>query len=59
MEIVLLIALLAAIALVFYIQWSNKNSNSSDDLLVQLTNNLSNEIQSIRKEEEKILKKID
>jgi len=35
MEIVLLIALLAAIALIFYIQWSNKNSNSSDDLLVQ------------------------
>ena len=50
MEIVLLIALLAAIALIFYIQWSNKNSNSSDDLLVQLTNNLSNEIQNIRKE---------
>jgi DNA recombination protein RmuC len=50
MEIVLLIALLAAIALIFYIQWGNKNSNSSDDLLVQLTNNLSNEIQSIRKE---------
>ena len=50
MEItVLLIAILFALAFLIYSVKSNK-SGSSAELIVQLTNNLSNEIQNIRKE---------
>ena len=50
MEItVLLIAILFALAFLIYSVKNNK-SGSSDELIVQLTNNLSNEIQNIRKE---------
>lgn len=45
----LLIAILFALAFLIY-SIKTKKSGSSDELIVQLTNNLSNEIQSIRKE---------
>ena len=45
----LLIAILFALAFLIYSVKSNK-SGSSAELIVQLTNNLSNEIQNIRKE---------
>jgi len=45
----LLIAILFALAFIIYSVKSNK-SGSSAELIVQLTNNLSNEIQNIRKE---------
>ena len=50
MEITLLfIAVLLALGLIIYYMRSNKN-NSLDKLMIQLTNNLSNDIQNIRKE---------
>ena len=50
MEItILLIAILFALAFLIY-SVKNDKSGSSDELIVQLTNNLSNEIQNIRKE---------
>lgn len=50
MEItLLLIAILFALAFLIY-SVKNDKSGSSDELIVQLTNNLSNEIQNIRKE---------
>ena len=45
----LLIAILFTLAFLIY-SIKTKKSGSSDELIVQLTNNLSNEIQSIRKE---------
>ncbi|MBU87077.1 MAG: DNA recombination protein RmuC [Flavobacteriaceae bacterium] len=50
MEITLLfIAVLLALGLIIYYMRANKN-NSLDKLMIQLTNNLSNDIQNIRKE---------
>ena len=50
MEITLLfIAVLLVLGLIIYYMRSNKN-NSLDKLMIQLTNNLSNDIQNIRKE---------
>ena len=49
MDIVLLILLLVLVVFLIFIL-KNKNDNSSNELLIQLTNNLSSEIQNIRKE---------
>jgi len=49
MDIALLIVLLVLVVFLIFIL-KNKNNNSSSELLVQLTNNLSSEIQNIRKE---------
>ena len=49
MDYILLILLLVLLATVFYLIKS-KSISGSNELFVQLTNNLSNEIQSIRKE---------
>ena len=49
MDIVLLILLLVLVVFLIVIL-KNKNDNSSNELLIQLTNNLSSEIQNIRKE---------
>ena len=49
MDIVLLILLLVLVGFLIFIL-KNKNDNSSNELLIQLTNNLSSEIQNIRKE---------
>ena len=49
MEIIILIVLLIGIGVVVFILKNNK-TGSSDELMVQLTNNLSSEIQNIRKE---------
>ena len=49
MEIILLVFILFTLAFLMYSIKNNK-SGSSNELIVQLTNNLSNEIQNIRKE---------
>ena len=49
MDIVLLILLLVLVVFLIFIL-KNKNDNSSNELLIPLTNNLSSEIQNIRKE---------
>ena len=49
MDYILLILLLVLLATIFYLIKS-KSSSGSNELLIQLTNNLSNEIQNIRKE---------
>ena len=49
MDIALLIVLLFLVVFLIFIL-KNKNNNSSSELLVQLTNNFSSEIQNIRKE---------
>ena len=49
MDIILLILLLVLVVFLIVIL-KNKNDNSSNELLIQLTNNLSSEIQNIRKE---------
>ena len=49
MDYILLILLLVLLATIVYLI-KNKSSSGSNELFVQLTNNLSNEIQSIRKE---------
>ena len=49
MELVIIIVLCIIIATLIFIVFKNKNS-SQPDVLIQLTNNLSNQIQNIRKE---------
>ena len=49
MDYILLVLLLVLLATIFYLIKS-KSSSGSNELLIQLTNNLSNEIQNIRKE---------
>jgi len=48
--VVILIVIITAIGLLFFFLKKNNNDSSSNDLLVQLTNNLSTQIQDIRKE---------
>ena len=50
MEKILLIALLVALAIIFYIVWSNKNNNSSANELSVFTGTIISQIQDIRKE---------
>ena len=49
MELIIIIVLSIIIATLLFIVFKNKNS-SQPDVLIQLTNNLSNQIQNIRKE---------
>ena len=49
MELIIIIVLCIIIATLIFIVFKNKNS-SQPDVLIQLTNNLSNQIQNIRKE---------
>ena len=49
MELIIIIVLSIIIATLIFIVFKNKNS-SQPDVLIQLTNNLSNQIQNIRKE---------
>ena len=58
MDYILLILLLVLLATILYLIKS-KSSSGSNELFVQLTNNLSNEIQVLEKKLGRIQKKID
>jgi DNA recombination protein RmuC len=48
--IVILVFVIIAVVILFFVFKGNKDDQGSKDLIVQLTNNLSNQIQDIRKE---------